>query len=90
MHIFLLYVVVSIVVVDLVLGTLEVTVVLEGAVVLGISVLVAVLEGSSLVEWSSGVVGEGVVLFIGHSRKHTSPKQLVQPGVPTWHGWRHI
>ena len=73
----------------LVLGTLEVTVVLEGTVV-GISVLVAVLEGSSLVEWSSGVVGLGVVLFIGHSRKHTSPKQLVQPGVPTWHGRRHI
>ena len=73
----------------LVLGTLEVTVVLEGTVV-GISVLVAVLEGSSLVEWSSGVVGLGVVLFIGHSRKHTSPKQLVQPGIPTWHGRRHI
>ena len=90
MHIFLLYVVVSRVVLGLVLGTLEVTVVLEGTVVVGISVLVAVLEGSSLVEWSSGVVGLGVVLFIGHSRKHTSPKQLVQPGVPTWHGRRHI
>ena len=89
MYFFLLYVVVSRVVVGLVLGTLEVTVVLEGTVV-GISVLVAVLEGSSLVEWSSGVVGEGVVLFIGHSRKHTSPKQLVQPGIPTWHGRRHI
>ena len=89
MYFFLLYVVVSRVVLGFVLGTLEVTVVLEGTVV-GISVLVAVLEGSSLVEWSSGVVGEGVVLFIGHSRKHTSPKQLVQPGVPTWHGRRHI
>ena len=89
MYIFLLFVVVSRVVLGFVLGTLEVTVVLEGTVV-GISVLVAVLEGSSLVEWSSGVVGLGVVLFIGHSRKHTSPKQLVQPGVPTWHGWRHI
>ena len=89
MYFFLLYVVVSRVVLGVVLGTLEVTVVLEGTVV-GISVLVAVLEGSSLVEWSLGVVGLGVVLFIGHSRKHTSPKQLVQPGVPTWHGRRHI
>ncbi len=89
MYFFLLYVVVSRVVLGFVLGTLEVTVVLEGTVV-GISVLVAVLEGSSLVEWSLGVVGLGVVLFIGHSRKHTSPKQLVQPGVPTWHGRRHI
>ena len=89
MYFFLLYFVVSRVVLGFVLGTLEVTVVLEGTVV-GISVLVAVLEGSSLVEWSLGVVGLGVVLFIGHSRKHTSPKQLVQPGVPTWHGRRHI
>ena len=43
MHLFLLYVVVSRVVVGLVLGTLEVTVVLEGAVVVGISVLVVVI-----------------------------------------------
>ena len=53
MHMFLLCVVVSRVVLGFVLGTLEVTVVLEGTVVVGISVLVAVLEGSSLVEWSS-------------------------------------
>ena len=90
MYFFLLYVVVSRAVLGLVLGTLEVTVVMEGTVVVEISVLVAVLEGSLLVECSSGVVGLGVVLFIGHSRKHTSPKQLVQPGVPTWHGRRHI